>query len=176
MWTEELQPLCCGHKSQVYSAKIRLEKLPLSSGQSQFCVAAGESPHVAMKEAANEKISTELKRFRVEKQYNVHRSEEAATEAVLSHLGNISEAKENKLEVFLQFFRNYFFFKGPSTFSQINMWNKYNGSVKHLGCVSQFTNIVRLFIFFFHNSFAAPRTQSWLSLLDFILLEGKSAA
>lgn len=67
---------------------------------------------MAMKEAANEKISTELKRFRVEKQYNVHRSEEAATEAVLSHLGNISEAKENKLEVFLQFFLNYFFLKG----------------------------------------------------------------
>lgn len=62
------------------------------------------------------KISTELKRFRVEKQYNVDRSEEAATEAVLSNLGNISGAKENKLEVFLQFF-----FKGPSTFSQINM-------------------------------------------------------
>lgn len=55
------------------------------------------------------KISTELKRFRVEKQYNVDRSEEAATEAVLSNLGNISGAKENKLEVFLQFFQNRFF-------------------------------------------------------------------
>lgn len=94
MRTEELQPVCCEHKSQVHSAEIRLEKVPLLNGQSQFCVAAGES-HVAMKEAANERNLTELKRFRAEKQYNVDRSEEAATEAVLSNLGNISQAKEN---------------------------------------------------------------------------------
>lgn len=62
------------------------------------------------------KISTELKGFRVEKQYNVDRSEEAATEAVLSNLGNISQAKENKLEVFLQFVFKIIFLKGLPLF------------------------------------------------------------